>query len=81
MVGDITGIFCDGAKTSCSLKVSTAANAAVKAAMLAMDNIRVTRHEGIIEEDVENTIANLGMLGNQGMKETDRMILKIMTAK
>ena len=81
MVGDITGIFCDGAKTSCSLKVSTAANAAVKAALLAMDNIRVTRHEGIIEEDVEKTIANLGMLGNQGMKETDRMILKIMTAK
>lgn len=81
MVGDITGIFCDGAKTSCSLKVSTSANAAVKAALMAMDNIRVTSHEGVIEEGVEKTIKNIGLLGNQGMKETDRMILKIMTEK
>ena len=81
MFGDIAGIFCDGAKTGCSLKVSTSASAAVKAALMALDGTRISEHEGIIEHCVEKTIDNIGMLGNQGMAETDTMILKIMTAK
>ena len=81
MFGDVTGMFCDGAKTGCSLKVSTSASAAVKAALMALDGIRITGHEGIIEHDLEKTIDNIGLLGNQGMAETDTMILKIMTAK
>ena len=81
MFGDVTGIFCDGAKTGCSLKVSTSASAAVKAALMAMDGIRISKHEGIIEECVEKTIDNIGLIGCQGMCETDTMILKIMTAK
>ncbi len=81
MFGDVTGMFCDGAKTGCSLKVSTAASAAVKAALMALDGTRITGHEGIIEDDLEKTIDNIGLLGNQGMAETDSMILKIMTSK
>lgn len=81
MVGDIAGIFCDGAKACCSMKVSTSAGAAVKASLMAINNIRVSGQEGIIAGCVEETIDNLGLLGNQGMRETDRMILKIMTSK
>ena len=81
MFGDVTGMFCDGAKTGCSLKVSTSASAAVKAALMALDGTRISEHEGIIEDCVEKTIDNIGLLGNQGMAETDTMILKIMTAK
>ena len=81
MFGDVTGMFCDGAKTGCSLKVSTSASAAVKAALLALDGIRITGHEGIIEDDLEKTIDNIGLLGNVGMAETDTTILKIMTSK
>lgn len=81
MFGDVTGMFCDGAKTGCSLKVSTSASAAVKAALMALDGTRISEHEGIIEESVEKTIDNIGLLGNQGMAQTDAMILKIMTAK
>ena len=81
MMGDVTGMVCDGAKTGCSLKVSTSAAAAVKAALMALDGIRISGHEGIIEDDLEKTIDNIGMLGNQGMAETDTMILKIMTSK
>ena len=81
MFGDVTGMFCDGAKTGCSLKVSTSASAAIKAALMALDGIRITGHEGIIEDDLEKTIDNIGLLGNQGMAETDTMILKIMTTK
>ena len=81
MFGDVTGMFCDGAKNGCSLKVSTSAGAAVKAALLAIEGTHITGHEGIIENSVEKTIDNIGLLGNQGMAETDTMILKIMTAK
>ena len=81
MFGDVTGMFCDGAKTGCSLKVSTSASAAVKAALMALDGIRITGHEGIIEDDLEKTIDNIGLLGNIGMAETDTMILKIMMNK
>ena len=81
MFGDVTGMFCDGAKTGCSLKVSTSASAAVKAALMALDDTRISGYEGIIEGCVEKTIDNIGLLGNQGMAETDTMILRIMTAK
>ncbi|MGI9275317.1 MAG: serine dehydratase subunit alpha family protein [Endozoicomonas sp.] len=81
MVGDVTGMFCDGAKTGCALKVSTSAAAAVKAALMALDGTRIPGCEGIIEDDLEKTIDNIGLLGNQGMAETDTMILRIMTEK
>ncbi|CAM3770248.1 serine dehydratase subunit alpha family protein [Parendozoicomonas haliclonae] len=81
MFGDVTGILCDGAGTGCSLKVSTSAQAAVKAALMALDGTRITGHEGIIEDDIEKTIANIGLIGNQGLAEADTMILKIMTSK
>ena len=81
VMGDISGVFCDGAKASCSLKVSTSASTAVKASMMALDGIRVTCNEGIIEDGIEKTIDNLGMLGSQGLKNADEMILKIMTEK
>ncbi|MCP3966453.1 MAG: serine dehydratase subunit alpha family protein [Lentisphaerae bacterium] len=81
MIGDVSGIICDGAKASCSLKVSSSVNAAVKAALLAIDNIRVTQEQGIVENDVEKVINNLGKLACEGMKNTDSTILQIMTSK
>ncbi len=81
MFGDLTGVVCDGAKTGCSLKVSTSASSAVKAALMAIEGVRITEHEGIIENDLEKTINNVGMIGTQAMPETDVMILKIMTSK
>jgi L-cysteine desulfidase len=81
MIGDVAGIICDGAKPSCSMKVSTGAAAAVKAALLARNRIRVSADEGIVAETVEQTIANLGRLGRQGMMETDRQIVSIMLDK
>ncbi|QSH40473.1 L-serine ammonia-lyase, iron-sulfur-dependent, subunit alpha [Lentisphaerota bacterium ZTH] len=81
MIGDVAGIICDGAKASCSLKVSSSVSAAVKAALLAIENIRVTQEQGIVENDVEKVINNLGKLACEGMKNTDSTILKIMTSK
>lgn len=81
MVGNVAGIICDGAKTGCAMKVASAVGAGVQSAMLAMDGIGVTRNEGIVEDDIEQCIANLARLGCDGMAQADRVVLDIMVAK
>ena len=81
MIGDVSGMVCDGAKTGCAMKVSSSASAAVKAALMALDNIRVTGEEGIVAEDVDHSIANLSALANGAMTQTDAQILDIMVHK
>ncbi|ELR67164.1 Putative inner membrane protein [Photobacterium marinum] len=81
MIGDITGIICDGAKTSCAMKVSSSASAAVKAALMALDGIRVTGNEGIVADDVDVSIRNMSALANGAMTQTDVQILDIMVHK
>lgn len=81
MIGNITGIICDGAKPSCTLKVSNGVSSATLSALLAMDNKVVSSVEGITDEDVDKTILNLTKIGREGMLETDRMVLDIMTSK
>ncbi len=81
MVGNLTGMICDGAKVGCSLKVSSGVSASVNAALLAIDNICIQQTDGIISEDVECTIENLAKLGSDGMIETDKMILDLMLNK
>lgn len=81
MIGNITGMICDGAKPSCALKVSNGVSTATLSAMMAMENKVVTAVEGIADEQVDKTIENLTRIGRFGMLETDRMILEIMTTK
>jgi L-cysteine desulfidase len=81
MIGDISGIICDGAKASCALKVSSSAGAAVKAALMAIDGMYVTGNEGIVANDVESSINNLCALANGAMTQTDSQILDIMVNK
>ncbi len=81
MIGDVAGIICDGAKTGCSMKVSTAASAAVKAALLARNHIRVSANDGIVAETADASIQNLGKLSREGMQQTDRQIVSIMLEK
>lgn len=81
MIANVTGMLCDGAKPSCSLKVSTGVSTAVFSAILAMENKFVTASEGIIDNDVDQCIRNLVSIGTQGMQDTDRCILDIMTRK
>ena len=81
MIANITGMICDGAKPSCSLKVATGVSTAVLSAMLAMENETVSCVEGIIDEDVEKCIRNMANLGLKGMASTDNFILDVMTRK
>lgn len=81
MVGDMAGMICDGAKSSCALKVASAVTAGLQAVMLAMDGKSVPGREGIVDDDIEACIANLGRLGSSGMREADKVILDIMLKK
>lgn len=81
MIANLTGMICDGAKPSCALKVTTGVSTAVLSAMMAMENRCVTSVEGIIDENVDQSIRNLTRIGSQAMNETDKMVLDIMTNK
>ena len=81
MIANITGMLCDGAKPSCALKVTSGVSTAVLSAILAMEDKCVTSVEGIIDDDVDRSIRNLTRIGSQGMNETDRLVLDIMTSK
>ncbi|MDO4160533.1 MAG: L-serine ammonia-lyase, iron-sulfur-dependent, subunit alpha [Prevotellaceae bacterium] len=81
MIANLTGMICDGAKPSCALKLTTGVGTAVMSAMLAIQNRHVTSVEGIIDDDVDQSIRNLTEIGRRGMDETDRYVLDIMTHK
>ncbi len=81
MIANLTGMICDGAKPSCAMKLMSGVSTAVLSAMMAMDGHCVTPVEGIIDEDVDRCIRNLTRIGRDGMNETDRMVLDIMTHK
>ena len=81
MAGNITGMVCDGAKVGCAMKVASGVSCAVQSAVLALRGTCIPPTDGIIEDNVENTIRNLGKIGSVGMKSTDRMILDIMLCK
>lgn len=81
MAGNISGMFCDGAKPGCAMKVATSVNAAAQSSLLAMNGRVISEVEGIIGSCVEKTIMNLTKLGSEGMLEADKMILDIMVCK
>ncbi|MEE9649222.1 serine dehydratase subunit alpha family protein [Enterobacter soli] len=81
MIGDVSGIICDGASNSCAMKVSTSVGSAWKAVMMALDDSAVTGNEGIVAHDVEQSIANLCSLACRSMQATDQQIIEIMASK
>lgn len=81
MIANLTGMICDGAKPSCAMKLTTGVSTAVLSAMLAMQGNCVTSVEGIIDDDVDQSIRNLVSIGADAMNETDHCVLDIMTHK
>ena len=77
-VADLSGMICDGAKSGCALKLSSAAAAAVRNALLAKNGNYAEKINGIVSEDVDTTIRNLGRVSDKGMSYTDRIILDVM---
>lgn len=81
MIANLTGMICDGAKPSCSLKITSGVSTAVLSALLAMEGKCVTSTEGIVDDCVDRSIHNLTSIGADSMGVTDELVLKIMTCK
>ncbi|MDD3360892.1 MAG: L-serine ammonia-lyase, iron-sulfur-dependent, subunit alpha [Hespellia sp.] len=74
-----SGIICDGAKASCAAKIATAVDAGIFGYEMYLQGQQFYSGEGVVSDGVENTIKNIGRLGKDGMRETDKEILCIMT--
>lgn len=77
-LASVSGIFCDGAKPSCAAKISSSLDAAFLSLGMAKRHSAFHPGEGVVGEDVEQTIRSVGHIGRNGMDETDQEILRIM---
>lgn len=81
ILGNLSGVICDGAKASCAMKISSGVYSAFDASMLALNQEVLRPEDGIVGHSIEETIKNIGELAQAGMKETDEVILDIMVGK
>lgn len=76
-----SGIICDGAKASCAAKIAMAVDAGIMGYEMYCEGCEFFGGEGLVSKGVENTIRNIYALGHDGMKETDKKIIEIMTGR
>lgn len=77
-LGNVSGIVCDGAKSSCAAKIASAVDAAILGHCMAMDNYAFGAGEGLVKDNIEKTIDTISTMGREGMKQTDEEILSLM---
>ncbi|UTC61877.1 serine dehydratase subunit alpha family protein [Treponema sp. OMZ 787] len=77
-LGTVSGILCDGAKQSCAAKIASALDSALFAHELAMDGNFFAGGDGVVKDDIEKTIAGIGVVAADGMHKTDEVVLQVM---
>lgn len=77
-LANVSGIVCDGAKSSCAAKVASSIDATLMAHYMTMSDNTFPAGDGIVKEDIEDTMKSVGRLGKEGMKQTDIEIINIM---
>ncbi len=77
-VAILSGTICDGAKPSCAAKIAAAVDAGIMGYRMYLHHREFHSGEGIVAGSVDDTIANVGLLAQQGMRQTDHTILRIM---
>lgn len=77
-LANVSGIVCDGAKSSCAAKIASSVDAALLGYYMALEDREFLSGEGLVKGDVESTIASIGRLAKDGMQVTDEEILRIM---
>lgn len=75
-----SGIICDGAKASCAAKIASAVEAGLLGMQMQAHGTQFYSGDGIVTKGVENNIRNIGALAREGMRETDKTIIRMMTA-
>lgn len=74
----VSGIVCDGAKPSCAAKIAASVDAGILGYSMYQNHSEFKGGDGLVCKGVENTIKNIGRLARDGMKETDKEIIKVM---
>ena len=74
----LSGTICDGAKPSCAAKIAAAVDAGILGYAMFLENQQFYGGDGIVTKGADQTVTNVGRLAREGMRETDRTILKIM---
>lgn len=77
-LANVGGIFCDGAKASCAAKIASSIDAAILAHEMTKAGDYFMAGDGIVSDNIEDTIRNFATVGREGMKETDNFIMKLM---
>lgn len=77
-IGNVGGIICDGAKASCAAKIASAVDAAILGHNMAMKNREFQVGEGLVQDCAQDTIKAYGIVGKEGMKQTDVEVLNLM---
>ncbi|MDR2022902.1 MAG: L-serine ammonia-lyase, iron-sulfur-dependent, subunit alpha [Hungatella sp.] len=75
----VSGIVCDGAKSSCAAKIASSIEAGILGYNMYMQGQQFFDGDGIVTKGVEATLRNVGRLGKEGMRETNEEIIRIMT--
>jgi len=81
VIGDLSGLVCDGAKPGCSMKVVTSVDAAMRAAFMAIEGFGISDDDGLLGRTAEDSIRNLGRLSLDGMARVDPTVVDILTHK
>ena len=74
----LSGTICDGAKPSCAAKIAAAVDAGILGYNMYLENQQFFGGDGIVTKGADKTVSNIGRLAREGMRETDRTILRIM---
>ncbi|WP_312444947.1 L-cysteine desulfidase family protein [Lacrimispora sp.] len=74
----VSGIVCDGAKSSCAAKIASSIEAGILGYNMYIQGQQFFDGDGIVTKGVEATLRNVGRLGKEGMRETNEEIIRIM---
>ena len=73
-----SGVICDGAKASCAAKIALAVESGFLGLQMYKQGNQFYAGDGIVKKGVEQTIASVSRLAQEGMRETDKEIIRIM---
>ncbi|MBM4091767.1 MAG: serine dehydratase subunit alpha family protein, partial [Planctomycetes bacterium] len=81
VIGDLSGLICDGAKPGCAMKAITAVDTAIRSALMALKGFGLSADDGIVGQTVEESLRNLGRITLEGMFRVDPTMLTILQNK
>lgn len=73
-----SGIICDGAKSSCAMKIASSIRNATLAYQQSKSNNSFDVGDGIVKDSIDKTIDTVGKIAKYGMKKTDEVVLSEM---